>query len=113
MSASFNSQGFESTDNLVEFIEIHPNTIIIFNNVTVSAHPPLEEASITPTPFPSALITFVYSMTAETCMFTLRKLSLPQLCWAFTDWSLTQLQADGWDFTGVLTLHVSRVNSVT
>ena len=47
-------QGFASANDLVEFVETHPNAIAIFNNVTISAHFPLEGVPVTPTPLLSA-----------------------------------------------------------
>lgn len=95
--------GFESPDDLAEFVETHVNAIGIFDDATISGHMPLKDVPVTPSPLPSAYIAYAHPMTAETCMFALGGLSIAQLRWAFTDWTLKELQADGWDFTGVPT----------
>jgi len=94
--------GFEDPDDLAEFLETHINAIGILDDATLSKHKPLEDVPV-PSPLPSALIAVAHPMTAETCMFALGGLSIAQLRWAFTDWTLKELQADGWDFTGVPT----------
>lgn len=48
------------------------------------------------------VVAYIMPMTAQTCILSLGgSLTYDQLRWAFTSYSLAELQADGWDFTGV------------